>query len=118
MFLCYPSALGSVRPGAYAGDPQRSELGFWQVRAASKCRTGRSPVAGLRAKSRGALVCRCTSSHDQEDGHTLFQRLAGRAYRSGTVGKLFPLRQHQSEVKAKANCTASHGCSEHIQVLH
>ena len=67
MFLCYPAALGSIRPGASAGELSAVEQCFWQVsrgpaRAAqgkSSCWFGKKPRAFV-------LVCRCTSSHDQK----------------------------------------------------
>ena len=83
-----PAALGPIRWRASARPISAVQQCSGEARAASAACAGKSKLPGRRKKRPlWCLVCRCTSSHDQKTRQTLFQRLAGRTYRSGSVGK-------------------------------
>ena len=86
VFLCYPSALGSIRPARLPATLSAASRTPGKTARPANAAWGEVQLLGLRAKSRGALVCRCASSHYQKTRQALVQRLAGHADGSGAAG--------------------------------
>ena len=107
VFLCYPRRSGSIRPGEAAR--ASAQFSSALVRStAQRVPHGGSPSNWTAQKVRGLLVCHCTSSRRRKTFKTLFQRLAGRTYRSGPVLRLPASRALPAKVMPNAQSELIH----------